>query len=236
MKSNISWNTIINRYTTLPFLFDMLYNKRLTLVDPENWEDENDSYFMRLYKARSGYRSVLALCFAEHETLTAEKYHNWKIYAGNSSGICIQFYKDKLVSYIENVSELRYGSAIYKTIQQFENEWRETPWSQLPFIKQQAFDGETEFRIIYVSVSEEIAVKYLPIKLNSIARIIVNPWLPSSLIDPIRRSINNIEGCEKIKVLQTKLLSYEKWKRAGNRVVKSSDNTSERAIQHRLLE
>ena len=235
MTRNISWNSFINRYTTLPFLLDILYNKRLTLVDPNKWEDENDSYFMTLYKARSGFRSVLALCFAEHESLVTEKYHNWKIYAGNSSGICIQFYKDKLVSCIENVPEIKYGSVIYKTVQQFENEWRETPWSQLPFIKQQAFDGEAEFRIIYENDFEEIALKYLPIKLNSIAKIMVNPWLPNSLVDAIRQSINNIEGCAQIKIIQTKLLSYEKWKRAGDRIVKSDNKASEIATQHRLL-
>jgi hypothetical protein len=73
--------------------------------------------------------------------------------------MCIQFHKDKLLSCIENVPEIKCGSAIYKTIQQFENEWRETSWSQLPFIKQQAFDGETEFRIIYESDFEDITVK-----------------------------------------------------------------------------
>jgi hypothetical protein len=235
MMRNDSWMSYIYRYTTLPFLFDVLYNKRLTLVDPNKWEDENDSHFMRLYKTKSGFKSVLALCFAEHESLTAEKYHNWKIYAGNSSGVCIQFYKNKLISCIEDISETKYGSVIYKTIHQFENEWRETPWPQLPFVKQQAFDGETEFRIIYESNLEEITVKYLPIKLDSIARIMVNPWLPNSLISAICQSVNNIEGCAKIKVRQTTLLSYERWKRAGDRIVTSGPKASELATQHKLF-
>jgi len=38
------------KYTSLPFLFEILENKELTFVNPKNWEDRNDSYFFEVYK------------------------------------------------------------------------------------------------------------------------------------------------------------------------------------------
>ena len=40
----------LRRYTTLPFLLDILNKKCLTLLDPKNWEDKDDSYYIELYK------------------------------------------------------------------------------------------------------------------------------------------------------------------------------------------
>ena len=40
------------RYTTLPYLLDVLVKKRLTLLNPVKWEDKNDSHFLSIYKAK----------------------------------------------------------------------------------------------------------------------------------------------------------------------------------------
>lgn len=60
------------RYTTLPFLLDILHEKRLPLLDPASWEDKNDSYYLELYKSGKRLKSVLAICFAEAQ----ETYHH----------------------------------------------------------------------------------------------------------------------------------------------------------------
>lgn len=49
------------RYTTLPYLLDMLHNKRLTLLDPSRWEDKNDAYFLKTYKKERELKSVLTM-------------------------------------------------------------------------------------------------------------------------------------------------------------------------------
>ena len=226
MARNTIEKKYLNRYTSLPFLFDTLYNKRLTLVDPARWEDENDAYFMKLYKTKSGHRSVLALCFAEYQRSTTEKYHNWKIYAGSSSGVCIQFFRDRLISCIGPVLGISYKSVTYKTISRFDSDWHKISWHQLPFIKRKAFDGETEFRIIYESdSSEELDAKRIPIELSSISRIILNPWIPQPVYDAVCSAINSIEGCDNLHITQTNILNYAKWKKAGENIAKLNGDT-----------
>ncbi len=195
MPRNIKGKGYLNRYTSLPFLLDILCNKRLTLVDPAKWEDENNSYFMKLYKAKSEHKSVLALCFAESQSSAAEKYHNWKIYAGNSSGVCIQFFKSELISCIKPVPGINSKSVTYRTIKQIENDCQNTSWCQLPFVKRRAFDGETEFRVIYENDSEEIMTKDVSIELSCISRITLNPWIPKSVYNSVCNVIKAIEGC-----------------------------------------
>lgn len=218
MSRNPKEKEFLNRYTSLPFLLDTLCNKRLTMVDPARWEDENDSYFMKLYKTKSKQKSVLALCFAENKSSTNEKYHNWKIYAGNSSGICIQFFKTKLITCIERFTEITYNSVTYWTIKRFENDWQNIPWDQLPFVKRKAFDGETEFRIIYRNDSEEIMTKDISIDLSCISKIILNPWIPKPVYNSVCKALKAIQGCDNLVVTQTTLLSYERWKKAGEKI------------------
>src|SRR5215471_8920008 len=63
----------------------MLTEKRITLLDPETWDDKNDSHFLRLYRETNQLQSVLALCFSQH----GETYHHWRVFASGASGICI---------------------------------------------------------------------------------------------------------------------------------------------------
>jgi hypothetical protein len=50
---------ILNRYTTLPSLLDILHKKHITLLSPDTWEDRNDAYYLERYQLESKFRSVL---------------------------------------------------------------------------------------------------------------------------------------------------------------------------------
>jgi hypothetical protein len=50
-------------------------------------------------------------------------------------------------------------------------------WERLPFIKRKAYDGETEFRILYENLEKEEDKKII-IDLSCILKIFLNPWLP----------------------------------------------------------
>ena len=78
----------LRRYTSFPYLIDILKKKRLTFVWPKHWEDRNDYNFIDKYKKESGLGYVLALCFTE----SSETYFHWKVYSDGPSGICIEFY------------------------------------------------------------------------------------------------------------------------------------------------
>lgn len=61
---------VIRRYTSIPGVIDTLRRRQLPLLDPQYWDDRNDSYFMRLYKEyrganRCSFRSICGYYFDE---------------------------------------------------------------------------------------------------------------------------------------------------------------------------
>ena len=94
----------LRHYTQLPAAIHTLMNRKLTLLDPSQWEDKNDSHFLDLYKKKKELTTLVATCF----TQTDETYHHWKIYAGNPSGVCMIFFRDKLLEELKLQDGLRY--------------------------------------------------------------------------------------------------------------------------------
>lgn len=197
------------RYTTLPYLLDMLHNKRLTLLDPSRWEDKNDAYFLKTYKEKKNLKSVLALCFAK----APEAYHHWKIYSGNTSGVCIEFDEYKILDSLE-ADDYISRSVQYKTIETLEN--NPPIIDDLPFTKRYAYAGELEFRIIYISTTEEIKIKQVSIGLDCINKISINSWVDEVSRKSIEKTIQNIPGCEKIKVIKSTVTENQRWKKIAD--------------------
>ena len=102
----------LRRYTNLPALAYLLSSRVISLLDPQTWDDTNDSHFLALYREKKNLKSVLALCF----TQVAETYHHWRVFAEGSSGVCIKFNQTKLFQSSENVKRHSYcTSPIYET-------------------------------------------------------------------------------------------------------------------------
>lgn len=54
----------LRRYTNLPAVIYLLTERKITLVDPETWDDSNDSQYLRVHREGKNLKSVLALCFS----------------------------------------------------------------------------------------------------------------------------------------------------------------------------
>ncbi len=199
------------RYTNLPVILNVLYKKELTLLDPRSWDDKNDSYFMEIYRERSKLKSVLAICFAE----APETYHHWKVFSGDSSGVCAIFDKEKLLKCF-NSEEFESRDVKYLEISELKN-YQGGVWD-LPFIKRFPFINENEFRIIYKDRNKKIFSKSVPVPISCILEIVINPWMPSSVFDSVKSVIHKIEGCHNIRIKKTTLVENEKWKRFGDKV------------------
>jgi hypothetical protein len=202
---------LLRRYTSLPNLLYLLNNKCITLLDPQSWDDKNDSYFMMLYKEKQNFKSVLALCFADN----SEKYHLWKIYAGNASGVGIVFNFRKLLANID-IDGIKSEYVDYQYIQDLEKQNLEI--SQLPFLKRWAFHEENEFRIIFESISEERTSKDITISIDCISKIIFNPWIPESIFKSVKSVIRKIDGCDSIRIDRSNLINTERWKSIGEKI------------------
>lgn len=211
--------SILRRYTTLPSLLHILHEKRITLLNPANWDDSNDSHSLNLYKSEKEFKTLLAICFSE----AVETYHHWHVFAGDSSGICISFYKDKLLKNFREEQGFMHGSVIYKPIQDLRTS--DLKLEELPYIKRQGYSDEMEYRVIYKSSKDEVkASKEVTISLDCIAKITLNPWLHKSLVAPIKKTITQAAGEERLAkyIFRSTLTGNSEWKKILGRFTRKN--------------
>jgi len=204
--------TFLRRYTDLPALVYMLTEKRITLLDPDTWDDKNDSYFLRVYRERNKFESVLALCF----TQSGETYHHWRVFASGASGVCITFKRKQLISAIGRRAGVRAGLVKYLKVRDTRN--TRPASSRLPFLKRYPFEQENEFRVIHSSRVKRASLD-IPIPLSSIDRITLSPWLHPSLSTYVKKMLWAIPGCGKLEIVRSTLISNEEWKSFGDAAV-----------------
>jgi hypothetical protein len=196
----------LRRYTSLPILLDMLVNKKITLLNPASWEDRNDSYSLVKYQEKKRLKTLLSLCF----TKKRETYHHWKVFAGNSGGVCVRFNKDKLLNSFIKDSKIKYGPVIYKTMNEMKDLFIDI--EDIPFIKRKQYEDEAEFRIIYADEKIELNSKAYNLDIECIERIILSPWLPTAISKTIKNLIHNIPDCNSIELIRTGVIENTTWK------------------------
>lgn len=202
---------LLRRYTDLTSVIDLLTHKRLTLLDPASWDDKNDSYFIDLYRARSDYRSVLALCLST----VGETYHHWKVFCGHASGICIAFHRNPLLNVIDSTEGVRHGKVKYMRLEEIAA--APPALKRLPFIKRYAFRHELEYRLIYESWTDTAPTHAIPIPLTTIEGIVLSPWMPAPLLEATRAALNAIPGCETVRITRSELISNSLWMQNAER-------------------
>jgi hypothetical protein len=210
---------ILNRYTTLPILIDMLVNKHLTMLSPSTWEDRNDAFYLERYKTERNLASLLAACF----TTKTETFHHWKVFSAGSSGVCITFHKDQLLKQFEAIPKLHCDEVKYKQIREVRQKAPEM--KNWPFLKRVPYRDEGEFRIIYEDETERQEFKTIPIDLKSIRRVTLSPWLPAAVADTLVEVIKSLRSGGELEVCRSTLVENEQWKNAiGCSGLKSASN------------
>lgn len=169
----------LNRYTTLPVLLDMLKRKKLVLLDPESWEDKNDSATILAYKRKRKLHSLFALCCSEGD----ETIHHWKTFADGISGCCIEFDRRKLVALLRTVDGVRFGPVVYRKIKDLEDGAIDV--KKLPFTKRWPYRCEEEFRIIWEGRSKAQCYE-IDFDLHMINKITVSQRMPDQVYSTIR--------------------------------------------------
>lgn len=169
----------LNRYTSLPILLDMLKRKRLVLLDPSSWEDKNDSEIMLEFKKRKRVQKLFALCFSSGD----ETIHHWKTFADGTSGCCIQFDAEKLISLLNKIRGVRYGPVVYKKLNELKDATIDI--EQIPFTKRWPYRCEEEFRIIWNGRSKYDSYE-IPFDLRIINKVTINQRMPEQIYETIK--------------------------------------------------
>lgn len=204
---------ILHRYTDLPALIYLLKERKVTLLDPQSWDDKNDSYFLELYKQKKHLKSVLALCFTQE----SETYHHWRVFAAGSSGVRIEFRRKQFIGAVRKRAGVRTGAVEYLTLKKID----ESPIliKKLPFLKRHAFKHENEFRLLYESKKDVVSSLDVSIPLSCIRRVTLSPWMHPSLDTHVKDVLRSLVASTSIEIARSTLISNQRWKKAGDTAV-----------------
>jgi hypothetical protein len=207
-------NNYIRRYTSIASVIDTLRRKELPLLDPQSWDDRNDRYFMSLYKESKSLAGLYGLCAAT----CSETYHHWRVFTDAADGACIEIKRLPLEARLDQIEGVRYGKIDYLKLEEVER-LGVSDRERLPFVKRHGFQPEDEYRIIAeTSVAQRPAIPIeLPISL--INRVYINPWLPRSIADSLKSTLQEIPGCSKLTISKSYLIDSGRWKKAGDKIV-----------------
>jgi hypothetical protein len=202
-------NKFLRRYTNIPSLLYILRERRIVLLDPETWDDKNDSHYLSVYREKKCLKCVLALCF----TQVSETYHHWRVFADGSAGICITFKRKELLTTLKKESGITARNVTYLTLNEMDG--KSLRVGQLPFLKRYPYEDECEFRVLYESNTTKLSALDVPISLDCIDRITLSPWTPKALADTLKETIHEIPGCGSLTIARSTLISNERWKNYG---------------------
>ena len=155
----------LRRYTHLPAAIHMLQTKALTLLDPNTWDDGNDTFYVSEYKRRKKLASVLAVCLSGAE----ESYHYWKVFAGHPSGVCIRLRRRALLKALQKVPAVTVGSMDYRPMTPARK--KALAVDEFPLVKRSAYCDEKEVRVLWHSTTEALTSIEIPIPLACIGRV-----------------------------------------------------------------
>lgn len=195
----------LNRFTTIPFLIDMLTRKQLTLLNPNSWEDYNDRVTVELYRTRKNAHGIYALCLTDKR----ETVHHWNAFANGTSGCCIEFSTKKLLKCVSGVKGIIHGRVDYVKIQGLNKYGNDI--EKLPYIKREPFLPESEYRIMVLSDEPQRQVFDIPIDLGIINRITVSNKLPEVVFKSLEHGLYRLAPDFKGKISHSTLFNNSKW-------------------------
>jgi hypothetical protein len=213
---------VLRRYTNLPNLMHYLHTESLRMSDPEKWDDGNDRNFMRAYVRRKKISSCAALCFCEN----LDKYHFWKIFAGSTSGVCIEFHTSELVK-AAGAQDIRHGIVEYFAMKDIGTvrERATTDENSLPFMKRAAYDHEWEYRFIKDCKNDSPQPVYMELSLSAVKKIIINPWLEMPVFDEVKNYI--LDSLPDIRIDISQVCEHHDWRKIAELAAVSTPTAQE---------
>ncbi|SDK03204.1 hypothetical protein SAMN04487935_2368 [Flavobacterium noncentrifugens] len=193
----------LNRFTTFPFVVDLLKRKKLTLLNPTFWEDYNDRETMEIYRQKTKSESIYALCFTHRN----ETIHHWNAFANGTSGCCIEFSPEKLFDILSRDSRISHGKTQYMSLKGL----CDVETAQLPYLKRLPFEPEKEYRIIAASNEKQNATLEIDIDLNAIRRITISNKIPQTVFESMKKVLLEINPEFRGKIYHSTLFNNQTW-------------------------
>ena len=206
--------SFVRRYTSISAAIDILVRRELPLLDPQTWDDRNDRYFMSLYKEKKKLGGLYGLCAAR----CSETYHHWRVFTGTSDGACIEIKREPFEAALTKLEGVSFGNVEYLRLDEIEQP-KAIGVERMPFVKRVGFTAEEEYRVIAETEEDQKTALSIEFPHNMINCIYLNPWLPKTIADSLRKTLRTIPGCGKLRVNRSQLIESGRWKRAGDEIV-----------------
>ncbi|POY35449.1 hypothetical protein C3K47_15425 [Solitalea longa] len=195
----------LNRFTTIPFLIDLLKREKLALINPSIWEDYNDRATMEVYRNKSKAQSIYALCLThQNETI-----HHWNAFANGTAGCCIEFSPEKLFKTLDKLEGVHHGKVQYKRIQDLPT--LNSTLDDLPYLKRFPFKPENEYRLIAVSDEPQQATFDIDIDLSIIRKVTISNKVPEVVFKSLKESLMAINPKYKGRIYHSTLFNNVTW-------------------------
>ncbi len=193
----------LNRYTTLPYLLDYLQKEKLVLLDPESWDDKNDTELIKAYKEKANISKLFALCFS----FKSETIHHWKSFANGASGCCIEFDAEKLLKIFDSNTKFRHGEINYHLI----NEAKRTsiPIRDIPFCKRKPYEPEGEYRVIWEGKDKDFVEIDIPLK--AVRRITFSQQMQEPVFESVKAFLTNYFPVLAGKIIRSTVYENKRW-------------------------
>ena len=196
----------LNRFTTLPVLLDVLQRKKLTLLDPKTWEDQNDAQVLLEYKKIKKLKNIFAICLSYGD----ETIHHWKSYSGGSSGCVIEFNAKKLLSQVDNTPHTFHRKMEYRRLRD-SPKWKPTTnVDDIPFLKRWAYRCEEEYRIIATPPTQSDFFE-IDISLETINKITISQQMPKQIFETIKGYLSGLRGDPESRISRSSLFENRRW-------------------------
>ena len=193
----------------------------MTLRDPRQWDDRNDSYYLEKYKEYKGLKTLLALCFAE----ASETFHHWRVFSNGANGVCIVFDKHHIVEAFKKKCEKDgiapiHGCLEYVKIDKLKN--NPPGADDLPFRKWFLYRDEKEYRIVCASKKSLPEDWGFKIDLGCIDHISLSPWMPATIEKTLICNLQSISDRKDLRISRSRLIDYHDWKAVADKIVRNA--------------
>lgn len=196
----------LNRFTSLPILLDLLQRKKLTLLNPKTWEDQNDAQVLLEYIKKKKLKEIFAICLSFGD----ETIHHWKSYSGGSSGCLIEFNAKKLLSFVDKVPHTIHRKVEYRRLRDSPRWKPNTTIDDIPFIKRWAYRYEEEYRIIALPPTQSDFFE-IDISLEVIEKITISQQMPKQIYQTIKGYLSGLRGDPESKINRSSLFENRRW-------------------------
>jgi len=193
----------LNRFTTIPFVMDLLKRKKLVLINPELWEDYNDQATVKIFQELSEKEGVYALCLTDQN----ETIHHWNAFANGATGCCVEFSPQKLFVMLDTADGMTHGKVQYVRIRDLRKSKFET--CQLPYLKRDPYKNENEYRLIATTDAPQQKLFEIDIDLAAIRRITINNKIPKEEFEQIKAEFLTL--APKVKIYQSTIYNNTVW-------------------------